>query len=145
MTKLYQVIYASAASYDFETEELEALLQKARQTNLSKGISGILVYRSGSFLQVLEGPKAELKKLYKKIMKDKRHTELRLIFRGDIKQKDFQDWSMGYVDTNKQSTQLEGFVDYLHEFKPLTVNATRARKILKGFSDGAWRQTVSTG
>jgi len=88
MTQLSQIIYASAAEKQYSATELTEILNNAREHNDSKGISGILVYRKGSFLQVLEGPKDELDVLYARIVKDPRHSNIKLLFKGDIEEKD---------------------------------------------------------
>ncbi|WP_167730619.1 BLUF domain-containing protein [Terasakiella sp. SH-1] len=142
MRQLSQIIYASAASREFDTQELNAILNTARDRNKESGISGILVYRSGSFLQVLEGPKEEVGQLFDKITQDKRHSKLKLIYRGDIQEKEFQNWSMGFVDTELSPQKMEGYFDYDNELEDFFVDLTRARMVLKRFSSGAWRQVV---
>ncbi|MDV7339812.1 BLUF domain-containing protein [Terasakiella sp. A23] len=143
MTDLSQIIYASAAQDEFKQDELNEILTQARNHNQGLDISGILVYRKGSFLQVLEGPKTETNALYKRICQDARHTNIKLIFKGDIDEKDFEDWSMGFVDTMRQADQLDGFIDYATELSALTLDDTRARQVLKKFTKGIWRQAVS--
>ncbi|NVK18635.1 MAG: BLUF domain-containing protein [Methylocystaceae bacterium] len=142
MSNMMQLIYVSAALKAFSDVELTNILETARKCNSEKGISGILVYRKGSFLQVLEGPQEFVDPLFVKIKKDPRHTNIRLLFQGEIVEKDFEEWSMGFVDTHKQARHLDGFLDYATEFQALTLDETRARQVLKGFSKGSWRQVV---
>ena len=52
---LITLIYGSAAVDPFTEPELIALLEKSRANNQSLGVTGMLVYRDGNFLQVLEG------------------------------------------------------------------------------------------
>jgi hypothetical protein len=52
---MFHVIYASAASHLLTKAELQAMLQETRETNVQVGVTGMLLYKDGSFLQVLEG------------------------------------------------------------------------------------------
>ena len=50
-----RMIYCSQATFDFSPEELISLLELAREKNQASGLTGMLLYSSQSFLQVLEG------------------------------------------------------------------------------------------
>jgi hypothetical protein len=50
-----QVVYASTALQAFTKPELQALLQEIRPKNAELGITGLLLYKDGNFMQVLEG------------------------------------------------------------------------------------------
>ena len=139
---MLQLIYASAATRTMDQDELAEILEKARLNNALKGISGMLVYHGGSFLQILEGPDAAVEALFDKISKDPRHTKMKLIFRGEIEEKEFDDWSMGFVNTSNRTKEIEGFVDYASELEELTLDRTRAKKVLNLFREGSWRLTV---
>ncbi|MHB1206888.1 MAG: BLUF domain-containing protein, partial [Rhodospirillaceae bacterium] len=78
---MLQLIYASAAVKPFTPEALKVLLAKARAKNSAAGITGMLLYHAGSFLQALEGPNDAVASLFKVIEKDPRHTTVRLLFR----------------------------------------------------------------
>ena len=139
---MLQLIYASAAVKPFTPEELKTLLEKARKKNSSVGISGMLLYHTGSFLQVLEGPEAAVKTLFKVIEKDPRHTSVRILFRDGVETPEFEDWSMGFVDTSRSAKALEGYLDYNTEADAKLLDKTRAKKTLKKFQEGTWRQLV---
>ncbi|MGA3040118.1 MAG: BLUF domain-containing protein [Bryobacteraceae bacterium] len=136
-----QIVYASAAAQPFTRQDLIELLKTARQRNHAADISGMLLYHSGSFLQVLEGPDEDVEALYAKIRKDPRHTNFLLLLRGTIQNKEFENWSMGFVDTTELAERPAGFVDYVTQLKNGTLDVTGARKILRRFQDGAWRRS----
>ena len=138
---MLQIIYASAATKPFSREDLVELLKVARPRNIAAGISGMLLYHSGSFLQVLEGPEKNVEELYAKIQKDPRHTRCLLIWRGSIPQREFENWSMGFVDTTTVAARVEGFVDYAKQLKAMTLDKAGARKILSRFQNGEWRRS----
>ena len=131
---------------DFTELELTDLLSPARERNQALGVSGMLLFHEGSFIQALEGDEEQVEKIYNKIGKDTRHTETRVLFRGDVDHRDFEGWSMGFY-RSKQSSQknLEGFHQFLSRgFRNNDddVNSSLARKALLAFREGKWRQQV---
>ena len=96
MTSLSRCIYSSVASSIFREEDLPELLKKARVANAALGITGMLVYVNGNFLQVIEGTEASIDALFAKISKDPRHKRMLVIVREPIMTRSFPDWSMGF-------------------------------------------------
>jgi hypothetical protein len=140
---MLQVVYASAATKPFTRGDLVELLKVARSRNMVADISGMLLYHSGSFLQVLEGPEKDVEELYARILRDPRHNKCVLVLRESIQKKEFENWSMGFVDTTKVGERIEGFVDYATQLKTMTLDKTGARKILSRFQSGEWRRSKS--
>ena len=52
---MHQIVYTSTATEDFSTTDLRKLLLGARTRNRALGVSGMLVFHGGTFLQALEG------------------------------------------------------------------------------------------
>jgi hypothetical protein len=96
MPTILQVIYASAATREWTPEELLHLLHGARQRNTALGITGLLGYNTGTFLQLLEGPPARVRGLLRRIEKDPRHGELTVLLERVVQTRFFPDWSMGF-------------------------------------------------
>ncbi len=144
-TPLHQLVYIGAAEQDFTEKELQELLAKARENNSKLDISGMLLFHEGSFIQALEGEKAAVESLYNKIGQDERHTETRVLFRGEVEERHFETWSMGFYRSNQSSSEnLEGFHKFLKSgFKrEAREDESLARKALLQFRDGSWRQSV---
>ncbi len=78
-----------------EDAELLPLLDKARVANARRGVSGMLLYKSGSFLQVLEGEAGDVEALIATIERDPRHEDVRIL-RKDAGPRQFGEWSMGF-------------------------------------------------
>jgi predicted sulfurtransferase len=94
---MFQLFYASSISPDFDIDrDIEKILHKAQAYNSTKGITGILLFKSGIFLQLLEGEENEVKALYAKIYNDKRHKNLTLIFETHGNERIFEHWTMAY-------------------------------------------------
>ena len=141
-----QLIYISAATVQFTTEDLTTLLQKARANNSKVDVSGMLIYHEGSFFQVLEGPEEEVWNIYDIIGDDPRHDEVKLLLKTKVEERSFADWSMGYVNPNRKLfQQIEGFADF---FKPgfavpeMQKEGSLLGRVMSEFRDGKWRQCV---
>ena len=111
---VYQLLYISAANHEFSEQELGELLATARVRNQEQGVSGVLIYHEGSFIQALEGRQEQVENIYKKISKDTRHLESRVLFRGDIPNRDFENWSMGVlpISNNQRLKTLRDFISF---------------------------------
>lgn len=107
-----RIIYCSQATSDVSPDELVALLELSRRNNERVGLSGMLLYCSQSFLQVLEGEPEALRTTYARILVDNRHTNLRLLLDADVPAPLFPDWTMGFehVDDEDLADELDGFV-----------------------------------
>lgn len=142
---LIQLIYSSAASYSFGYEELSSLLRSARQNNAKENITGMLLYAEGSFFQVLEGRAENVRLLFEKIGKDKRHHSITTIIQEPIAERSFGDWTMGYADiTSEDVDKIIGTNDFLICEQPFTkLGKDRAKKLLIAFKNGHWRAKLS--
>jgi hypothetical protein len=93
---LISIVYTSSAREPFSPLALRALLDQSRAANDTRGVTGMLLYRTGRFFQVLEGPEAEVRSLVSVIAHDPRHIDMRVIMEEPIGRRQFADWSMGY-------------------------------------------------
>ena len=96
----HQLVYNSAAiSEDLGSQDLESILIGARKRNCLLGVTGLLVYRNGEFLQLLEGDYDVVQHIYHDvILYDERHTSIGIAWQGSVAQRSFAQWSMGFVD-----------------------------------------------
>lgn len=143
---MLQLIYASAATVEFSTADLQQLLKLARENNESLGVSGMLVFHEGSFLQILEGEEEVVVALYNKIEEDDRHSNVLMLLRTEIDERSFGDWKMGFCDASQKANPKDsGFVDFFRKGKVFDLaDADRAKHALMRFREGAWRQHVDT-
>jgi len=80
---------------------LENIVRTAKVKNKMSGITGVLFYENGHFLQALEGEKTTIEATYKKIENDPRHNQIIKIIDEPIEKRSFDDWSLDtfYIDT----------------------------------------------
>ena len=136
-----QFVYASAATQPFSTAALHTLLHKARARNSLYGVSGMLLYNSGSFLQVLEGEESYLQIIRDSIWRDARHTDTKILSNQIIERREFEAWSMGFIDISRIAPP-EGLVNYSRSSPLLSFDNSQARKCLDFFRQGLYRQTI---
>lgn len=96
---LYNVVYCSRASAAVDSTDVDAIVATARRRNPVLGITGILVYGSEVFFQWIEGPKAEVLGLMKRIETDRRHETLVVLSTSEeMRERVFPTWDMELVD-----------------------------------------------
>lgn len=93
----YQIIYSSDSTTPMQSDDLEDLLEHARDRNAQRGITGALLYVDGVFLQILEGEAATLKTLMARIALDLRHESVTVLQEGYVRAPRFSDWTMAYI------------------------------------------------
>lgn len=140
---MYYMIYVSQAKKPMNTVELEQLLITSRAWNTSEALTGLLIYRyssdekSGHFMQMLEGDQAQVRALYDKIKIDKRHHTVLVLDEGNIEQRMFSEWAMGFK--NIDDATLAGLPGHARlgesTFDPATFQQSNdeALKLLKFF------------
>ena len=99
---MHRIIYLSSGVKIFSDEEINDLLKISRENNQKNGITGLLLYSDGNFMQILEGEKEAVENTYNKIQNDTRHRNIILITNESIKQRNFSEWKMGYSIVDPQ-------------------------------------------
>lgn len=102
---LVRLLYVSRSADDM-TETIESILTKSRSHNPSSGITGILCYGGGIFLQAIEGGRSAVSELYNTIQKDPRHHRVELLHFEEITERRFSGWTMGQVNLSKINTSI---------------------------------------
>jgi hypothetical protein len=103
---LYQVIYSSKSSTPMQTDDLEDILENARENNFEAGITGALVYIEGFFLQILEGEAEAVHELMARISKDLRHETVTVLTQGETAAPLFSDWRMAYLSATAEQVAI---------------------------------------
>lgn len=93
---MIQLIYVSSAKRKMKQGDLLDLLQVSRSNNKRLDVTGVLVYRNGAFLQVLEGQEQAVERLYERICADERHKDVTTLMKEPADRRDFPDWAMGF-------------------------------------------------
>lgn len=111
---LHFLMYVSSARRKFGPADLAELLTVAREKNSRLGITGMLLYKAGLFLQVLEGDSVRVRELYSKIASDERHRACSVVLEGTLPERRFSDWSMGFRNLDDPDiAKLPGYSPFM--------------------------------
>ena len=103
---LVRLVYASRAAEGVDQDELVSILKKSKANNPALGITGVLCFSQGIFLQMLEGGRGPVNRLYNRIAADPRHTQVELMAYEEIGERRFAGWSMGQVNLTRLNPAL---------------------------------------
>jgi len=103
---LVRLMYASRAVPAVDQEELVAILRKSKANNPKAGVTGVLCFSEGIFMQVLEGGRTAVNQLYNRIAADARHSDVVLLHYEEIAERRFAGWSMGQVNMARLNPAL---------------------------------------
>ena len=103
---LVRLMYASRAVGAVDHDQLVAILRRSQVENPRLGVTGVLCYSGGVFLQVLEGGRGVVNQLYNRIVADPRHTQVELLSYEEIGERRFAGWAMGQVDLARLNPAL---------------------------------------
>ena len=127
MKNLLRLIYTSRACIPFDDASLKALLEKSRINNYHTGITGVLSFGNGFFLQVLEGPDREVITLYSKIIADPRHRDCEILDISLTHQPLFSNWTMGFVG---QVKKIGDHYNEMLDYRTIREDPERTRNLL---------------
>ena len=88
-----RVIYVSEKT-DSSDASLAQIINSSTKNNPETGVTGCLLSGSNSFLQLLEGPRQTIDRLYVTISADSRHKNVVMLTDEDIDERLFSSWSM---------------------------------------------------
>jgi hypothetical protein len=105
---LVELLYCSVSVAPQITDvDLKHILASARHRNLKEGITGMLLYYRGEFVQILEGKKESVEKIYEKFIgPDLKHTALNKVHQNTILNRSFGKWSMGYIGATEIESRM---------------------------------------
>jgi hypothetical protein len=103
---LVRLMYASRAVPTVDQDQLVAIVRKSKANNGPLGVTGVLCFGEGIFIQVLEGGRSAVNRLYNRIATDPRHTQVELLSYEEIGERRFAGWSMGQVNMNRLNPAL---------------------------------------
>lgn len=142
---LARVGYVSALCDYPSRAELEALLSGWRRRNAEHGITGLLLYDSGSVFQVIEGFPEDVVRLWEAIARDPRHRFLARLVHEAATERHFGDWSMGLGRVTGRDLAavpaLRAFAG--PDFRYWQCDEALAEALIAAFTTGPWRRSIA--
>uniref|UniRef100_Q07NU1 BLUF domain protein n=1 Tax=Rhodopseudomonas palustris (strain BisA53) TaxID=316055 RepID=Q07NU1_RHOP5 len=109
---LIRLLYRSrprvTAGIDAVKTEIEVILEKSRRNNERRAVTGALIFNSGLFVQVLEGPSSAIEELFEIIQQDERHFDVEVLMCKSVERRAFPAWSMAYIGRSDQYENVFG-------------------------------------
>lgn len=135
---LFSLTYVSSAVELFSKSELKHLLAVSLENNAKRGVTGMLLYKEGNFMQVLEGAEREVRIVfYEKISADTRHKDIIVLLQGPVAERQFPHWDMGFRDLDSLGVQdIPGYSEFLNtplSGREFLADPTRSQKLLLSF------------
>ena len=131
MAQMFHICYVSSAIRPFTKPQLLALHRRSKEKNQRLGITGLLLYQDGNFMQVLEGEEQNVRHLYETIYGDPRHKDIYILFAERVAEREFPNWSMAFRDLNEEKgLENEGFSNFLQTVRADDEQTTKRSKAL---------------
>jgi len=131
------LVYVSAAKNQTTDFDVGEILRQSRSNNAKYGISGMLLYSDGNFMQALEGEAAAVEQTFARIMRDERHSGLIELTRFEIAKRQFSEWSMAFRSptdlTPQEQTELASSLRQWKTIPNTTDVSVKVRRLLQSF------------
>lgn len=128
--RLWVMVYGSAGVGEMGDDELRGVLEASRRNNARLGVTGMLLYRGGNFLQVLEGEQDAVRALYERIRKDPRHSGCIQFLWQPSERRMFPAWTMALrTDADLNAEHRRALDAFMRDASELP--AQRSRAVLK--------------
>jgi hypothetical protein len=93
-SNLRTIEYVSTATKNYADADLHALLDRALTFNLEVGVTGLLLFSNGVFVQTFEGHEEDVLAVFDRIRSDPSHSLTRVITDESIERRVYPDWAM---------------------------------------------------
>lgn len=113
---MLSLIYVSTSVKLLNDEELLDILKVSRENNSSRDATGLLLYKGGNFMQVLEGPDEVVEAVFETIKADPRHKDVIVLSREQISNRQFPAWEMAFQNLDNPEVKNEpGYSQFLQD------------------------------
>ena len=128
---LVRLLYVSRAQSPEVANTTQSILDSARKYNIANGITGILCFGGGLYLQAVEGGRTQVNELYGHIVRDPRHRDVVLLDYQEISERRFGGWTMGQVNLATLNTSIVLKYSEKPELDPYSVSGTVSLALLE--------------
>ncbi|RBP49596.1 BLUF domain-containing protein [Arenicella xantha] len=112
---------------------LSNIFSTARKKNAELKVTGILSYRLGRYIQVIEGEASSVDQLFNSIRLDKRHSNVRVILDTKVTSRSFPEWDMKLAENISKVPEFKRFLS--KHASTLNTLAKEDRELLQIFLD----------
>lgn len=127
---LVRLVYTSTITKGITDSDIQNILDVARKNNSLVDVTGLLLFNRNYFLQCLEGSRAQVNKIYHQILNDPRHENILLLDYSEVAEREFSDWSMGYIPEMNSTMPVNLKYSTNSKFDPYNMSGHSAHKLL---------------
>lgn len=131
---LMSMTYSSRANPDVSAKDFNEILQQAQANNAANGITGMLTFNKDYFLQIIEGPRAQINHLLYGLINDQRHHDLQVIETRELKHREWAKWSMNYASPTEANAAIYLKYSTTVDFSPYLLSAESAHDLMSELS-----------
>jgi hypothetical protein len=127
----HRLTYVSRAG---DLQHLREILETSRVRNAEAGITGALCLLDGVYMQCLEGKLPALQDAYRRIARDSRHGDLRLLKLEAVQRRYFEHWSLALLTWTDETRAMYEFFMPEGEHDLYDIDADKASTLLRTLS-----------
>lgn len=131
-----RIVYLSTATRLMSDTELLEVLRVSRENNARDGVTGLLLYSGGNFIQLLEGDSDAVSAVCARVEKDPRHHRMLIMLDDESAERLFPDWSMAFRPASSLSAELkQDIADFIAQApdEAATRDGRRALRLINNF------------
>ena len=138
MLELHRAVYVSraVAGVGRTTLSIAEILSVSDRNNRRDGLTGMLIFHDGWFIQALEGSRVAIERLLRVLREDPRHDGLRLLDLTPITARSFGAWGMGLAAVTPALTTV------LRDADLAALRSPEALRLLRAAADELDRAAV---
>jgi hypothetical protein len=130
---MFHAVYTSTATRLMSSSELTDILTVSRRNNAERDITGMVLDKTGMFMQVLKGERDAVLERLAAIEADGRHHGISRMIEAEG-QRQFPDWSMGFRDLDSPGVRaLEDYSEFMNtplNAPAFSTGSNRAQRLL---------------
>jgi len=134
---LTRLIYASEATEPLTSDSVQAIVDTARERNVERNLTGMMVFDRRAFLQTLEGRREAVSEMFCRIATDRRHRRVLLLEVLPVDERLFPDWAMGFAATDALGREQLPRYGVNESFDPHALTAGAALGLLRRLAQHA--------
>ncbi|MEJ5979320.1 BLUF domain-containing protein [Novosphingobium sp. PS1R-30] len=134
-TQPYRLVYYSRNRIATDpAAAIREILEASRRNNTRVGVTGALMFNSGCFGQILEGPREAVEATFERIQRDARHGDVSLLDFKPVPARSFDEWSMAFVGVRKDDEARYGDLGRETGFDPSRMSSDTLFELLHGLT-----------
>ena len=128
-----QLIYTSRVAPGLQDEDalLRSILAVSVRNNAAVAVTGMLLRHRDHFFQALEGSATAVEAIYRRVRRDPRHRDLRLLQDAPRASRSFAGWAMCGYNLGPADNEILDILNLRRDLDPRQINGSSALSLLR--------------